>query len=282
MRPRINEFLLSTFDSSLILYLIPSSITLYFIAVSVALWLFLVRCDRSSLNDRNVVVGALLAIIAGLLGARTYYLLHHYQYVRQHTESMFRCTAGLASWGAYVGGLLVFVSYLRIKREDLLKRMDVLASVLGLGPFFIRGSCFLNGCCYGTPTDLPWAVRYPLNSFAYRSHLQAGLVFPGEVYSLPVHPVQLYLSFFGLFNLVAASFFWGRFKKYPGTTFLFYWLVYGIGRFLLEFIRGDVPRYSGLRLSLSQIVILMVLCAVSAGSWMLFRNLTKAWAKTSI
>lgn len=282
MRPRLNEFLLSTFDSPLILYLIPSGITIYFIVLSVTLWLFVRRCDKSGLNTLQAAIAALLAVIGGLAGARIYYLLHHYDYILLHIELIYKCGAGIASWGAYIGGLLILVLYLRIRKQDVLKYLDVLASVLGLGPFLIRWACFLNGCCYGTPTDLPWGVRFPLNSFAYRSHLEAGLISSGDVYSLPVHPVQIYLSLLGLFNFVIASLFWKKFGKYSGATFLFYWFIYGISRFLFEFLRGDVPRYTAFELTLSHIVILIIICAVLVGSWLLFWNYSKETSRTSI
>jgi phosphatidylglycerol:prolipoprotein diacylglycerol transferase len=282
MRPRINEFLLNAFDSPSILYLIPSGITIYFLALGITSWLLLRRCDKSGLNTSQAAVATLLAIVGGLVSARIYYLLHHYHYVLEHKEVIFRFGAGIASWGAYIGGLLIFVLYLHFKKQDVLKYLDVLASVLGLGPFFIRWACFLNGCCFGTPTDLPWAVRYPApGSFAWRSHVEAGLVSSGETFSLPVHPVQIYLSLLGLFNFVLASLFWKKFAGYRGATFLFYWLVYGISRFLLEFLRGDVPRYTPFGYTLSQLVILIVLCAVMAGSWILFRNHSGETSKTS-
>jgi len=282
MRPRINEFISSVLDSSTIFYLIPSGITIYFVAVSVATWLYLRRCNKSGLNSSQAAIAAMLAIIGGLAGARIYYLLHHYDYALRHREVIFRFGAGIASWGAYIGGLSLFVLYLRNRKQDVLRYLDILASVLGLGPFLLRWACFLNGCCYGTPTDLPWAVRYPVNSFAWRSHLEAGLVSSGDVYSLPVHPVQLYLSLLGLFCLVITSLFWKRFAGYRGATFLFYWFIYGISRFLFEFLRGDVPKYTPLEFTLSQMVIVVVVCAVCVGSWLLFRYQSGETSKTSI
>jgi phosphatidylglycerol---prolipoprotein diacylglyceryl transferase len=131
---------------------------------------------------------------------------------------------------------------------------------------------------------LPWAVRYPVNSFAWRSHLGAGLIASGDTLSLPVHPVQIYLSLLGLFNFVLATVFWRKFAGYRGATFLFYWFVYGVVRFLFEFLRGDVPRYTPFQFTLSQLVILIVLCAVMVGARYLFRNQSRktGLSKTSV
>jgi phosphatidylglycerol---prolipoprotein diacylglyceryl transferase len=50
--------------------------------------------------------------------------------------------------------------------------MDVLAIGLTAALLFGRIGCFLNGCCYGKPTDLSWGVRFPYGSFAYSSQVQ--------------------------------------------------------------------------------------------------------------
>jgi phosphatidylglycerol:prolipoprotein diacylglycerol transferase len=282
MRPTINELISKAFGSPMAVYLVPSGITIYFLAIAVTTWLFLRRCKRSDLNLSQGLFAALLAVIGGLAGARIFYLLQHYQYTLQHREVIFRFGPGITSWGAYTGGLSAFVMYLHLRRQDVMRYLDVLASVLGLGPFLIRWACFLNGCCYGTQTDLPWAVRYPIRSLAWRSHLKTGLIPPGAVESASVHPVQIYLSLLGLFNFVVASLVWRRFAACRGATFLFYWFIYGTGRFLLEFLRGDVPRYTPLELTMSQLVIILVLFAVCFGSWSLLRCRSREKPRTSI
>jgi phosphatidylglycerol:prolipoprotein diacylglycerol transferase len=231
----------------------------------VTAWLFVRRCNRSGLETRHAAIAAILAVAGGMLGARIYYLLHHYRYVLENPRVIVGFGAGIASFGAYIGGTLALVVYLRAVKQDLLRYLDVLGSVLGLGPFVVRWACFLNGCCYGTPSDLSWAVRYPAHTFAWRAHARNGLIGPGDELSLPVHPVQIYLSLLGLACFVIASRFWKRYAAYRGATFVLFWLVYGAGRFFLEFLRGDVPRYTAVGLTLSQIVIVAVLCAVVAG-----------------
>jgi phosphatidylglycerol:prolipoprotein diacylglycerol transferase len=282
MRPRLNEFLLNAFDSPALLYLVPSGITIYFIAIGLAFWLYVRRCRLSGLDTRRSAVAGILAVAGGLLGARAYYLLHHFDHVSRNTDVIFSFGAGIASWGAYIGGLLVFVPYLLLKKMETLRHLDILASVLGLGVFFVRLACFLNGCCYGTPAGAPWAVQYPAQgSLAFRSHLEAGLVSAGDFYSLPVHPVQVYLSALGLFGFVVASLFWRRYSESPGATFLFYWLMYGIGRFLLEFMRGDVPRYTPADLTLSQIVIVISLTVLLVAARLLFGGQPPGAVRTS-
>jgi phosphatidylglycerol:prolipoprotein diacylglycerol transferase len=89
----------------------------------------------------------------------------------------------------------------------------VLAHAIG------RVGCFLNGCCYGKPSSLPWAVAFPFNG-------------------VPRHPTQLYEmgALLTLFFILKAL---ERKKLKAGTLFLIYGLSYGIWRFGVEFLRGD-------------------------------------------
>jgi phosphatidylglycerol:prolipoprotein diacylglycerol transferase len=90
-----------------------------------------------------------------------------------------------------------------------------------------RLACFQAGCCYGTPTELPWGVVFP------------------AVDSLPRHPTQLYES---AFHLVAASVLyvlWSR-KLFPGQLIKLYIIVYMGYRFATEFIRPEARLLGGL------------------------------------
>ena len=96
-------------------------------------------------------------------------------------------------------------------------------------PFFCfahawgRLGCFFAGCCFGTPTDSFLGVQFPDASPACDAH--------GPV---PVHPTQLY----ELVLLVAMGFTL-HFAVPAAHRVSLYLLVYGAGRFVIEFFRGD-------------------------------------------
>ena len=69
---------------------------------------------------------------------------------------------------------------------------------IGIG----RIGCFLAGCCFGVPTQAPWAVNYPAGSSAYWNHIAQGRIVDGAEASLPVHPLSIYL---GLAGVASAS-----------------------------------------------------------------------------
>jgi phosphatidylglycerol:prolipoprotein diacylglycerol transferase len=103
---------------------------------------------------------------------------------------------------------------------------DIMAPSLALGLFLTRIGCFLNGCCYGKPTDLPWGVTFPPEAFG-------GRLF-GET---PLHPAQLYSSLAGLLILLLLLLY-DRRPRAEGQVFSLYLILAGLARFLLDFVRS--------------------------------------------
>jgi phosphatidylglycerol:prolipoprotein diacylglycerol transferase len=68
--------------------------------------------------------------------------------------------------------IAVILLYIRYHKLPLRHYLDVLAIGLMMALVFGRIGCYLNGCCYGKPTELPWAIRFPYGSFAYRSQVE--------------------------------------------------------------------------------------------------------------
>jgi prolipoprotein diacylglyceryltransferase len=73
----------------------------------------------------------------------------------------------------------------------LLSFLDTIIPVAGFSLAAGRVGCYLNGCCFGTISDVPWAIRFPAGSRAYATHEFFGFNPPAGA-SLPVHPLQLY------------------------------------------------------------------------------------------
>jgi len=100
-------------------------------------------------------------------------------------------TGGLVGWALALYALGVRLPWAYAATRTLL----VLVGVGRLG-------CLLAGCCFGTPTDLPWTVAYPAGALAHDLHLALGWVTPLEV-SRAVHPVPGYEA--ALLFLTAAA-----------------------------------------------------------------------------
>ena len=119
---------------------------------------------------------------------------------------------------------------LRIKQPLL----DAFAFVFPLGIGIQKFGCFFNGCCYGKQTTLPWGVQYAVNSGPHIYQYQSGLIKSDELFSLPVHPVQLY-EIAAAFLVVFIVFKTRKFWKVNGSLFIFSMLCYSFTRFITEF-----------------------------------------------
>jgi prolipoprotein diacylglyceryltransferase len=129
-------------------------------------------------------------------------------------------------------GLILAKHALRFKSPVI----DGFAVALPLAMAISRIGCLMAGCCFGTPTHLPWGIRYDESSWVYHVHQSKGLVHLHDEASLAIHPVQLYQVIGCLF---IAFIVWRSRKQWKanGSLFLFSVLSYALLRFLIEFVR---------------------------------------------
>ncbi|HEY0250069.1 MAG TPA: prolipoprotein diacylglyceryl transferase, partial [Kofleriaceae bacterium] len=171
--------------------------------------------------------------------------------------------AGMTSFWGYLAGALAFVAVCRRDRVSIATMADLAAIPMGFALVFARIGCFMAGCDYGRVTSVPWAMRFPAGSPAWRDQIHAGLIPAGRLESLPVHPTQLYEACLGL---VIAAVAWAvsRRTDKPGRVFVAAAATYAIGRLAIETLRGDAGRgiYAGF--SSGQIFSLLVLLAIAA------------------
>ncbi len=201
----------------------------------------------------------LAALPLGLVGARLIPIV-------QDALLAGRLTWGLVISGGLVfyGGALAFLGALRLgcRLTGLppWPLVDAVCRYAPLGHAFGRLGCFFGGCCFGAVTEGPLGIRFPAGSPAFLQHKADGLLAPGAVASLPVHPSQLYealgdLALFGLLQLARAR----KGGLPPGRLATLYLAGYALLRFSLEFWRGDAIRGVYYGLSTSQYVALAVL-----------------------
>ncbi|MBN1803841.1 MAG: prolipoprotein diacylglyceryl transferase [Sedimentisphaerales bacterium] len=135
---------------------------------------YLIRhLSRDITPDPQLITNAALySLIGGVAGARVFYVLHHFSEYMEEPLSVFKIWyGGLELLGGVILAVAIIIFYLIYHKLPIRKYLDILAIGLMLALAFGRIGCFLNGCCFGKPTDLPWAVRFPYNSFAYRSQI---------------------------------------------------------------------------------------------------------------
>ncbi len=214
--------------------------------------LFRKRAARLGLNEGDASNLVVLLFGCGILGARIYYVIWnwHEQFARAPVEIVMIQHGGLVSFGGILGACTALVVWARVKRQSLASLADALAAPFTLGHAFGRIGCFMNGCCYGLPCDLPWAVQQ--NS-------------PPEIAGIPVHPTQIY-EFIGLLDIFVALLVIERIRRYPGQVAWAYCILYSILRFVVEFFRGDVAHDILGRFTLAQVACAIMLIVAWIGS----------------
>ncbi|MCM8812037.1 MAG: prolipoprotein diacylglyceryl transferase [Candidatus Omnitrophica bacterium] len=183
------------------------------------------RARAAGLDPEKIQTLAILALAAGLLGARLAFVALNFPFFVSHPVEVIRLDrGGLVFYGGLTAGIASAVWFVRSKRMPAWRTFDVMMPALVAAHAVGRIGCFLNGCCYGTPSGLPWAV-----------------VFPGD--SVARHPVQLYeTGILFIFYFILKGI--GRAGFRPGVVTLSYGLLYGAWRFLIEFLRGDNPPFA--------------------------------------
>jgi len=200
------------------------------IAFLVGTALGLREARRLGLDEDKLINVILVTLVASVIGARALYVIEHLaEFRRQWGSVLALWQGGLTLYGGVVAGALAGLT--AAQRFGLPRWLvaDALTPSLALGTMFGRIGCFLNGCCYGRPTTLPWGVRFPASSFA-------ALEF-GDV---PVHPSQLYNAAAGL---ALFTFFWllrRRFRT-PGVMFWSFLALFALVRIPIDVTRSYEP-----------------------------------------
>ncbi len=213
------------------------------------------RLSRDITPDPQMITNAALySLIGGVVGARLFYVIHYFKNFRDRPLDVFAIWhGGLELLGGVILAITIIFLYLLYHKLPVRKYLDILAIGLMLALVFGRIGCFLNGCCWGRPADLPWAVHFPYKSFAYLSQVNAdpernrtepylelpseyissidtdGTIYPKEIEELTegqkvkvtkgeyrcmgVHPTQLYASGLALGLTGLLYLFWRRARR---------------------------------------------------------------------
>lgn len=243
------------------------------VAAAAGTWLSIVRGRAIGIDADTILALATEVFIWGLVGARLFYVLEYRgQFFRADT-SLFESLAAIVNIAA--GGLVVFgalptaaVAVCRFAARrgiPVLRLADCIAPGLLIGLAVGRIGCFLNGCCFGGPCDLPWAVRFPAGTGPADNYPAAG----GG--SLPLHPAQLYAAV-DAFLLAVLAVLYTPLARRDGEVFALVLTLHPLSRILLESIRVDESPALGTPFSISQLVSIALLLAASALWWWIGRQ----------
>jgi phosphatidylglycerol---prolipoprotein diacylglyceryl transferase len=218
-------------------------------AYLLGLKLAMVRAKSRGLDQTRVLDLGIYIIISALVGAKLLLLITDFRsFLTSPSELLNLARSG----GVFYGGLILAVAvalwYIRRIGLPLWTTCDVFAPGIALGHVVGRMGCFFAGCCYGKPTNVPWAITFT-DPFAASN--------VGTPLNIPLHPTQLYEAGAEALILILLLVTESRGKRYPGRTFWLYMLLYAVSRFVIEMFRDD-PRGTVGMFSTSQFISIVL------------------------
>ncbi|WP_410512420.1 prolipoprotein diacylglyceryl transferase [Paenibacillus sp. BR2-3] len=189
---------------------------------------------RGTSFHKHIPNMTLYVLVGAIIGARIWHVFFfQWPYYSKNLSQIVEIwNGGISIQGALIGGIITAAVFAKIKQIPFWELADTLAPAIILGQAIGRIACFLNGDAFGSPTNSGFGIVYPAGTQAFAQY--------GAV---PLWPAEIWEGQWDF--IVFAFLITVKHKNLPkGVLFLIYNILYAIGRFSLEFLRGDSPRYS--------------------------------------
>ncbi len=213
----------------------------FLIAIAVAVR----QGKKSGFSDEVILDLSLVLLISGVLGSRLLYvLLNLGDYLQRPLSILNLREGGLSLHGGLILGFLAAFWFCRKKNIAFWALMDAISPSFILGMAIGRMGCFLNGCCFGKVTSLPWGVVYSSAHIPLVRH-------PSQVYEMLLDLAVFFLLLY-----------WQGKKKFDGEVLFLTLMMYSAVRFTVEFFREGLFFFWGLSLAQFGSILIIVLCLV--------------------
>lgn len=181
-----------------------------------------VRRRGMSLTDNDLADFIMYLIMGVILGGRLGYVLFYNlkDYLMHPAEILAVWHGGMSFHGGLIGTIVAGYLFCRAQRLNFLEIADITIVAVPLGLALGRLGNFINGELWGRPTDVPWAMVFPLDPTGLPRH-------PSQLYEFALEGIVLFLLLFFLSR-----------RRLPNGVLLGVFLMgYGLIRFCLEFLR---------------------------------------------
>ncbi|MBM7646281.1 phosphatidylglycerol:prolipoprotein diacylglycerol transferase [Scopulibacillus daqui] len=194
---------------------------------------------RKTIYYKHIQDFIFYAIIGAIIGARLWHVfVFQWPYYSQHPLDIIAIwQGGISIEGAIAGGIIALIVYTYKHKLNFWEMADYLAPAMMLGQAIGRVACFFAGDAFGRPTHANFGVVFPKGTVAY-SYYGSQPLWPAISWEIQGDTV--------IFSILLIIFLLARKRLPKGMIFVFYVFMYDAERFMLEFFRGDSPRYSGL------------------------------------
>ncbi|HHU72427.1 MAG TPA: prolipoprotein diacylglyceryl transferase [Clostridiales bacterium] len=208
----------------------------------VAAYIVSVKRARSrNIDHEPILTLAIWVMIGGMLGAKLLYLMTQVDEILTNPKMVLDISNGYVVYGGIIGGILAGYVYCKKEKLNFVQYSNLAIPSVALAQGFGRIGCFLAGCCYGMETTSALGIVFHNSTLA-----------PNGIRLVPIQLISSGLNFLNFFILIFID------KKVPNKVVGFYLIFYSIGRFILEFFRGDLARGSIGSLSTSQFISLFM------------------------
>jgi phosphatidylglycerol:prolipoprotein diacylglycerol transferase len=187
-----------------------------------------IRIGKSQgIGTQQIVDMDLIIIFSGIIGSRLAYIIMNFSYYKTNLMDILKLWhGGLVFSGGLIAVLFAIVLYTWRRNFNIWQIGDLCSPAAAIGQSIGRIGCFMAGCCYGKPTDVPWAVVFTdPRSLAWLKNI-------------PLHPTQLYSSLSGLIIFIVLMILSAK-KKFEGQVLLWFLILHSTQRLLIERFRGD-------------------------------------------
>lgn len=240
-------------------------------AILLGFWIAACEAKRTGQNPENYLDMGIIGVIAGIVGARLYYVIFSWDMYKDNLLDIFNLReGGLAIYGGVIAAVISVLVLAKVKHLSAPQIFDTIAMALLNGQMLGRWGNFFNREAFGGYTDSLFAMRLPLDAVRssdvteqMRRHIER---IDGVSY-IQVHPTFLYESLWCMVLLIIL-FAYRKHKKYEGELFLMYLFGYGLGRFWIEGLRTDQLLLPGVGIAVSQLLAGAIV--VGTGAAMLY------------
>lgn len=212
----------------------------------VALFIADYRAKKRELDTDFIFNLAFICIIFGFLGAKLLYFLTEWKEILSNPKYILTLGDGFVVYGGIIGGILAAYLYSKHKKKAFLTYFDLLMPSVAIAQGFGRMGCLFAGCCYGNETSSTFGIVFQNSNYA-----------PNGIRLIPTQP----LSSIGDFLIGILLILYAKKNPKPGLVASTYLVLYGVGRFIIEFFRGDLIRGSIGPLSTSQFISIFIILA---------------------
>ncbi len=223
-------------------------------------WTAMRRAPRAGVSPEAVSSLIPWIMLGAALGARLLYVISYSKEFADEPwyEMILPRRGGFVFYGGLIGSAITTLIFCQVRKIPLWSMADVMAPSIALGHVFGRFGCLMTGCCYGSPTNVPWAIHFPLEHWTH---------------GIGVHPTQIYEAGLNLVLFLVLSAIFQR-RRFTGQVFACYLIGYAFVRSFVELFRGDYDtslHFVGGLLTPGQLVSVGTL-ATGIGLWWLLRR----------